>query len=142
MSARFGRSARLLSPFCLALLAPGLAACASTTSTSSFKGEEHAVAQAIANLQSNATALEHKKVCHEDLASSVVTRLDRAPGGCEKALESQLKQIDSFEVTVEAVKIDGRSATAHVKSIREGKQHIETLTLVKEGGKWRISGVG
>lgn len=134
--------ARLLSPLLLALLALGLAACGTTTSTSSFKGEEHAVAQAIANLQSNATALEHKKVCHEDLASSVVTRLNRAPGGCEKALESQLKQIDSFEVTVEAVKIDGTGATAHVKSIREGKDHIETLTLVKEGGKWRISGVG
>jgi Domain of unknown function (DUF4878) len=133
--------ARLLSPLLLALLALGLAACGATTSTNSFKGEEHAVAQAIANLQSNATALEHKKVCKEDLASSVVARLARAPGGCAKALESQLKQIDSFEATVEAVEIDGHSATAHVKSIREGKQHIETLTLVKQGGRWRISGV-
>jgi Domain of unknown function (DUF4878) len=133
--------ARPLSPLLLALLTLGLAACGTTTSTSNFKGEAHAVAQAIADLQSNATALEHKKVCHEDLASSVVTRLNRAPGGCEKALESQLKQIDSFEVTVESVKIDGASASAHVKSIREGKNHIETLTLVKQGGKWRVSGV-
>jgi hypothetical protein len=134
--------ARPLSVLCLTLLALGLAACGTTTSTSSFKGEEHAVAQAIANLQTNATALEHKKVCHEDLASSVVARLNRAPGGCEKALESQLKQIDSFEVTVESVHVEGTNASAQVKSIHEGKNRIETLTLVKEDGKWRISGVG
>jgi Domain of unknown function (DUF4878) len=135
-------SARPLSALCLTLPVLGLAACGTTTSTSNFKGEQHAVAQAVANLQSHATALEHNKVCHEDLASSVVERLNRAPGGCEKALESQLKQIDSFEVTVESVHIDGATASAQVKSIHEGKNRIETLTLVKEHGKWRISGVG
>jgi hypothetical protein len=135
-------SVRPLSTLGLVLLALGLAACGTTTSTSNFKGEEHAVAQAIANLQSHATALEHDKICHEDLASSVVARLKHAPGGCEKALESQLKQIESFEVTVESVHIDGASASARVKSVHEGKSRIETLTLVKEDGKWRISGVG
>jgi hypothetical protein len=135
-------SARLLSAVCLPVLALGLAACGTTTSTSNFKGEQHAVAQAIANLQTHATALEQDKVCHEDFASSVVARLNRAPGGCKKALESQLKQIDSFEVTVESVHINGTDASARVKSIHEGKNRIETLTLVKEDGKWRISGVG
>lgn len=135
-------SVRLLSPLFLMLLALGLAACGTTTSTSNFKGEEHAVAQAIANLQTHATSLEHNKVCHEDLAKSVVERLNRSPGGCEKALETQLKQIDSFEVTVESVHISGTNASARVKSIHEGKNRIETLTLVKEDGKWRISSVG
>ena len=134
--------ARLLSPLLLVLLALGLAACGTTTSTSSFKGEEHAVAQAIANLQSNATSLEHKKVCHEDLAAPgrdpPEPRAGRLRKGARKPAETD-RQLRSDGRSGE--RSDG-SATAHVKSIREGKNHIETLTLVKQGGKWRISGVG
>jgi copper chaperone CopZ len=95
----------------------------------------------VANLQSHATALEAKKVCGEDLASANVARLSTATGGCKKAVESQLKQIDNFETTVQSVKISGDRATAQVKSIHSGKNAIQTLTFVKEGGKWKISGV-
>lgn len=123
------------------LLAVGLGACASTTSTSSFKGEQHAVAQAVSNLQSHATALEAKKICGEDLTATNVARLNAATGGCKQAIETQLKEIDSFETTVESIKISGDRATAQVKSIDSGKNAIATLTLVKEGGKWKISGV-
>ncbi len=134
-------TARLLTALCLPVLALGLAACGTTTSTSNFKGEQHAVAQAVADLQTHATALEQKKVCSEDLAKSVVDKLNTANGGCRKALETQLKEIDSFEVTVESVQLNGTTATAHVKSIREGKSQPDTLTLVKEGGDWKISAV-
>ncbi|HUB36494.1 MAG TPA: nuclear transport factor 2 family protein [Solirubrobacteraceae bacterium] len=121
-------------------LALGLGGCGtSTTSTSGFKGEQHAVAQTIANLQSHGTALEAKKVCSQDLASTVVKPLNRATGGCVKAIEKQLKQVDSFEVTVESVKVSGATASAQVKSVHEGKQAISTVDLVKEGGRWRIS---
>ncbi len=133
--------ARPLTWLFLPLLALGLGACASTTSTSGFKGEQHAVAQTISNLQSHSSSLEHKKICSEDLSSAVVKRLDEAPGGCEKALETQLKEIDSFTVTVESVKVDGTTATAQVKSIHEGKNSIYTVTLIKEGGKWKVSSV-
>jgi copper chaperone CopZ len=126
---------------CASLLATGLAACGSTVATSGFKGEQHAVAQAVSNLQSHATALEAKKVCGEDLASVVVARLDTAAGGCKQAIESQLKQIDSFETTVESVRISGDRATAQVKGTRSGKKALQTLTFVKEAGKWKVSGV-
>jgi Putative lumazine-binding len=126
---------------CAALLALTLGACGSSVSTSSFKGEQHDVAQAVANLQSHATSLEQKKICSEDLAHVVVARLDAAPGGCDKALETQLKAIDSFETTVESVTIHGDSATARVKSIHGGKSTVETLKLLKEGGKWKIAGL-
>jgi copper chaperone CopZ len=123
-------------------LALGLGACGtSTTSTSSFKGEQHAVAETIANLQSHGTALEAKKVCSQDLASAVVIPLDKATGGCVKAIERQLKEIDSFEVTVESVKVSGATATAQVKSVHEGKQKVSTVDLQKENGRWKISGV-
>ena len=119
-----------------------MAACANTVSTSAFKGEQQQVAQAVSRLQNHATALEAKNICNEDLTSTKVARLNTATGGCKHAIETQLKEIDSFETTVESVKISGDHATAQVKSIHSGKNTLQTLTLVKEGGKWRISGVG
>ncbi len=126
---------------CAPLLATGVTACASTTSTSAFKGEAQKVAQTVANLQSDASALEAKKICGEDLAGARVAQLDKATGGCKKAIEGQLKEIDTFETTVEGVKVAGDRASARVKSVYAGKKAIATLTLVKEAGKWKISGI-
>lgn len=126
---------------CALALAVGLAACGNKVSTSSFKGERHAVAQAVSNLQSHATALEAKKICGEDFARANAARLNASAEGCKKAVESQLKEIDSFEVTVQSIQIDGDRATARVKSIHSGKKRVSTMTLVKEGAKWRVSGV-
>ena len=120
-----------------------MAACGTATSvsTSDFKGEQQKVAQAVAHLQSHATALEAKKICAEDLAAARVGKLNTAPGGCKQAIESQLKQIDSFETTVDSVQINGATATARVKSVSGGKETLQSVTLVQEGGKWKISGV-
>ncbi|MGO9447775.1 MAG: hypothetical protein ACLP04_03845 [Solirubrobacteraceae bacterium] len=132
-----------LALLCAPLLATGLAACASTASTpSGLKGEAQKVAQTVANLQSDATALEAKKICAEDLAAANVAVLNRSPGGCVHALEGQLKEIDTFETTVESVAVTGARATARVKSVYAGKKAVSTLTFVREpGGKWKISGI-
>jgi hypothetical protein len=125
---------------CLPLCALALSACARTVSTAAFKGEQHEVAQAIANLQSNATTGEEKKICDEQLAAAVVERLGGAKG-CEKALKNQLTEVDSLELTVEKVHTGAadKAATAEVEGIYEGKKHASTVTLVKEGGKWKVS---
>jgi uncharacterized lipoprotein YmbA len=119
-----------------------LAACGQSVSTSSFKGEQRDVAQAIANLQSNVTAGDERKVCHDDLAAALVARLNTAPGGCVQAVKGQLAEIDSYEVDVDSVTIGpaGR-ATARVRSIYSGKTVRSTVMLVKEGGRWKIAGV-
>lgn len=124
---------------CTPLLATGFAACGTAVSTSSFHGEQQLIAKVVASLQSHATALEAAKICSEDLAAANVARLNAA-GGCKRAVESQLKQIDSFEASVSSVTIAGDHATAQVKSVYAGKQAIQTLTFVREGGHWRISG--
>jgi copper chaperone CopZ len=129
-----------LALLCATLLATGLAACGSSVSTSGFKGEQRQVAQVVANLQKHASALEAEKICAEDLAATNVAHLN-AQGGCKKALETQLKQIESFETTVESVHISGKTATAKVKSVYSGKNAIQTMTFVKEKGKWRASGL-
>lgn len=130
---------RRLTLLCAPLLALGVAACGTATvSTSSFKGEAKEVAQAIASLQSHATAGEEQKICAADLAAPIVTRLGGAKG-CAKAIKNQLTEVDSFEVTVESVQVTGAKATASVKSVKSGKSSLHALTLVKESGKWKTS---
>jgi hypothetical protein len=131
---------RLLALLCLPLCAVTVAACGSTVSTAGFKGEQHEVAQTISNLQADATAGEEKKICADDLAAALVARLGGAKG-CEQATKNQLAEVDSLEVTVQSVKVagGGTTASAEVKSIYEGKSHPGTVSLVKEGGKWKIS---
>ncbi len=125
------------------LSALALSACASTVSTASFKGQQHEVAQTISNLQADGTAGEQKKICADDLAGAVVSRLGGTKG-CEEAIKKQLAEIDSLEVSVQSVKLasTGTSATAAVRSIYEGKTRPSTISLVKEAGKWKIAGLG
>jgi hypothetical protein len=123
-------------------LALTLGACGSAVSTSSFKGEQHAVAQTISNLQSDVTAGEQKKVCADDLAASLVNRLG-GRSGCEAAVKSQLGEIDSTTLEIVSVQLaaGGRSASSQVKSVYSGKKRTSTLLLTREGSSWRVSGL-
>jgi hypothetical protein len=131
---------QLLAP----VLAVSLAACGTAVSTSNFKGEEREVAQAISNLQADVREGSPQKVCSDDLAVAVVS----AVGGstrCPQTIKGQLSEVDSFEVTVESVHLDAASkpatATAHVKSTYAGKNVVKTISMVKEGRKWKLSRV-
>ncbi len=138
-------SKRTLALPSFALLALALGACGSTVSTSGFKGEQHEAVQAISNLQSDATAADQKKICADDLAAAIVNKLNKlgGAGGCEAAIKNQLAEVDSLEVNIQSVKITaaGASASASVKSIYSGKTHLHSVSLVKEGGKWKVSGL-
>ena len=143
MSAPFTRTLLLL---CCAPPALALGACAKSVSTSAFKGEQHDVAQTVANLQSDVTASDQKKICSRDLSSSLVKRLNAAPGGCRRAVKDQLAEVDNLDLTVESVAVHAagaaRSATAVVSSTFEGKKRRSTLSLTFESGSWKLSGVG
>jgi hypothetical protein len=134
---------RPLALLCLPLSALALTGCGNAVSTASFKGPQREAAQTIANFQSAATAGEQKKICTEDLAAAAVARLGGTKG-CEAAIKSQLTEVDSLEALVESVTIGpgGKTATAQVKSVHEGKKATSTVVLVDEGGKWKISALG
>ena len=122
-----------------------ISGCASSVSTAGFKGEQQQVAQTIANLQSDTSAQDQARVCSDDIAQSLVERLG-GKQGCEKAIKTQQAEIDpGLEVKVESVHLGGTAAApaafADVKSTFEGKHRISTVELVKEGGKWKVSGV-
>jgi len=140
-------SAPLTRTLLLLCCAPALAlgACAKSVSTSAFKGEQHEVAQTVANLQSDVTASDQKKICSRDLSSALVKRLNAAPGGCRRAAKDQLAEIDNLDLKVESVSVHAagatRSATALVSSTFAGKKRRSTLSLTFENGSWKLSGV-
>ena len=84
------------------------------------------------------TASEQKKICTQDFAGKVVNSLGGTKG-CEAALKEQLAEIDSTEANVEAVQVNGTTATAKVKDTVAGKKTLTTVVLVEEAGKWKIS---
>jgi hypothetical protein len=121
-----------------ALSALALTACGTAVSTSGYKGEEKAVAQRVSDFQSDVTANEAQKVCENDLAVAVKARLKAAGSDCETALKNQLKQVDTPELTIQAIAVKGDTAQARVRSTWSGKTAESTLALVKEGSTWRI----
>lgn len=135
-------SARQLAIGLLCALVPPFAmtACGETASTSSFKGESHKVAEAVSNLQTDATNLSQQKLCENDLAATLTTRLGGS-SGCQSNLKKQLREIDALNMTIKSIAVNGNSATARVQSTYSGKDRISTLLLVKEGSHWKVSGV-
>ena len=138
-SSSLARAGALLA---LPLLALGASACGTTVSTSGYSGESREVAQTISNFQADATAGEQKKVCSRDLAATVVTRLGGTTA-CETAIKNQLTEVDNLELSVQSIALGagGSTATAQVKGTYAGKKRTSTIALVKEAGKWKISGL-
>ncbi len=129
-------------PLVAVLLALGVGACGSTVSTSGFKGEAHAVAQRISDLQSDVSAVNEQKICEQDFSRAARARLSTGGNTCKQALKRQLGSIDDYELTVEKIAVSGVTATARVRSTWAGKPSTNTLRLVKERGNWRVEGVG
>jgi len=125
---------------CLLLCALGATACGTTTSTAGFKGAEHEVAQTIADLQSDITSSDRKKICERDLAAPAVAKLG-GQKACETAIKNRLSEIDNTELKVESVKVNGNNATAQVKSVYGGNKRVRTVSLAKEGSRWRITAI-
>jgi len=128
---------KLWTPVAAALCAAAIAGCGTTSSSGSFTGTKHEVAQTVGNLQTYATANEASKICKQLLDKHVVDSLG-GQEGCAAAIKTQLKQVDSFELATKAVVVKGDEATAEVETLNSGKKKIQKITLAKEGSSWKI----
>ncbi|HXQ00658.1 MAG TPA: hypothetical protein VN845_11420 [Solirubrobacteraceae bacterium] len=131
---------QLTGGLCVLALTLGVSACGETASSSGYKGESHKVAETVSNLQTDATALDQKKVCENDLAAALTARLG-GNKGCQANLKNQLHEIDALTLSIKSIAVSGNKATARVKSTYSGKSRVTTLLLVKEGSHWKVSGV-
>jgi hypothetical protein len=128
----------------LAIAAVAAAGCTTQTtsddSSDKFRGDQRLVANTIEDFESAASKGDQGQICRELLAKPLIADYAEHGGTCEKAVDGALKDTDSFGLTVESVSIDGTKATARVKADRGKKDVIQSMTLVKEGAAWRISG--
>jgi hypothetical protein len=126
------------------LIAGGLCGCGAASSSSSrFQGEQARVASVVDLLSSAATAHDTGKICTKVLAPAVSAKLTSAGGSCSSVVGKQLDTVDTFNVTVKSVTVNGSSAAARVTSTSNGKDHTDTLNLVKQpDGTWRIASLG
>jgi putative lumazine-binding protein len=136
------RSALILAAVAVLAIAGCTTQGGSNDSSGKFKGEQRLVANTVEDFESAASKGDQDQICRDLLAKPLVGQFAKQGGTCEKAVDSTLKDTDSFGLTVESVSINGNQAVAHVKA-DHGKKDVErTLTLVKEGAGWRISEFG
>jgi len=122
-----------------------LSACGQTQKDSAkdFQGDQKAVAQTIEDLQSASRKNNEGKICTDLLAPTLVAKIKTASKGtCEKVLKTALTDVDSYELQVKKVAVDGNTATATITSDTGKGERTDTLTLVKDGGAWKIATLG
>jgi hypothetical protein len=126
------------------VLVAALAGCAQQeTSSNDFKGSEKAVADTIADLQSNAQSRKPGDTCSNVLSTELADKLKTAGHDCTSEMEKIAGDADDYQLKVTDVTISGTTATATVESRRGGKADAETtFSLVREDGDWRLSDLG
>lgn len=126
-----------------AFLALALGGCSLTqpkTTTPKASGGAKAIGTVISNLSSDASGNDPSEICKDVLASSLVAHLN-AIGGCSTIIGKQLDTAQDFTLTPTKYGVSGNTATAIVKSIDNGKNHLYTVTFVKQDDTWKISGL-
>ena len=132
-------------PFAVVLVIPALAGCgAASTSDNAkdFKGDQKAVAQSIDDFSKAARDSDEKEICTSLLARDLVRRLDASAKRCTGAVSDQLDAAGDNKIDVKTIVVAGSNATATVVSKVDGHDRRQTLRLVDENGRWRLTGVG
>lgn len=138
---------RLTAAVLAALLVAGCTT-SSKDSTDDFKGEARQVAVAIEDYQDAARKGDEEEICNDLLDAQLVRAIERQAGGrkgsCPDRLSDSLRDVDTFEIDVEKVAVNGTRATATIKSEGRDKDRTDTITLVKGGtpARWRIATIG
>lgn len=88
-------------------------------------------------------AKDYKAMCERLLAPDLVADVEQVGLPCERALKQGLDQVREPRLTIGAVKIDGDSATAEVRTSAAGEEPSrDTLKLVNINGTWKIASLG
>ena len=114
-------------------------------SASFAEPERRAVAAAVTDFSDAAGRRDYEQICADYLAAPLVRQLDAARGTerCPDQIELSLRDVDETELAVRDVRISGTDAVAAVQPTGTGEvEERARFTLVKEGPRWKLSGVG
>ena len=88
-------------------------------------------------------AKDYKTMCGRLLAPDLIADVEQIGLPCEQALKQGLDQVRDPRLTIGAVKIDGDSATAEVRTSAAGEEPSkDTLKLVNINGTWKVASLG
>lgn len=103
--------------------------------------EQQAVVTRIGDFADATDSHNYKRLC-----SLLSKEAQKIGGDCEKTFKKSGQNIKDFKIVVNSVTVaeDGKTATAKVdvSSNTGGPQDAQTLTLVKQGGEWKIQILG
>ena len=119
------------------------AACLAVGCGESGPTDEERVRETLGEFQRATETRDYKALCSHVLAPELLESFDQVGLPCELALEKGFEDVDSPRLTVGAIDVKERTATAQVRSSAEGEQPSEdTVELVKVGEEWRIASLG
>lgn len=133
--------ARPLVAACLAALTLSACGAADEDSSTDFNGEERLVANVVEDLSDAGADRDADAICGL-LSEDLIKQIRTTAGGkatCAEAVDDAVEDADAFAIDVKSVKVDGTGATAVVESKENDDEIRDTLTLVKESGRWKIS---
>ncbi len=114
---------------------------------SKFTGSKAQVAAVFSTLESASRSADKKKICNQIL-STALARSYGGPNGCKTRVSAILDDADPTELTMTPLTItlgpgtSPTTATARVKSGTGKSPDHATVSLVKQGGGWRIDNFG
>ena len=116
-----------------AALALAVSACGGPSDEEQVRDTLKAFSQATA-------AKDYQRLCDKILAASLVADLKKIGLPCEIALQQGLGDVKQPRLIVGAVKVNGKKASAEVKSSAEGEApSSDTVELERTDDGWRIS---
>jgi hypothetical protein len=134
-------AAALAAAACAALAVGCAPTTSSNTKLGNFRGDQRQVAQAVVDFQRAANDGDDQRICRDLLAKALAGRLAARGRGCPAVVHEAIRDADSLDTTVQSVQVTGRRASARVKLETGKKDRTTTLSLVLEGGTWRIAGL-
>jgi hypothetical protein len=135
----------MLAVSCLAVALGGcsLGGASSTGSSGSFTGTQGLVASTLNSFASDASSNNPQDICTKVFDSALRQKVANAGkaanvGDCQAVIKAQLKTVGDFTLTVESVKVNGKTATAVVQTIQAGKKVNSTVRVDHVSAGWRL----
>ncbi len=145
MQARRRLLAATLAGAALALAGCGAEAGSNVSSADFGDPVQRAVKASVDHFAELSGSRDYEQICSDLLAAPLVKGLDDAKGtkDCADQLELSLRDVDENELAVRTIRVSGTNAVAVVRPTGTGDVEEDArLTLVKEGSRWKLSGIG
>ena len=107
--------------------------------------ERQAVSATVRDIADATRSRDYEQLCADYLAAPLVKALDAERGTerCPDQIELSLRDVDETALAVRDVRVSGTNAVAVVQPTGTGDVEARArLTFVKEGSRWKLSGVG